>query len=121
MMSPFSNRLTVAFFTSPICWLYSVKMFSRSASRTFWKMTCLAVWAAMRPSTSVGFGNSISSPSSMPSATSSPYSSRYIWRASSIEISVAALVTSCTTCLSAKRSTWPVSRLKRVLRFSPVL
>ena len=46
--------------TSPTRSLYSAKMFSRSASRTFWKITCLAVCAAMRPSTSVGFGNSIS-------------------------------------------------------------
>ena len=72
MMSPFSKRLIVPLTTSPMRWLYSPKMFSRSASRTFWKMTCLAVCAAMRPSTSVGFGNSISSPSSMLLATSSP-------------------------------------------------
>ena len=45
--------------TSPTRWLYSANTFSRSASRTFWKITCLAVCAAMRPSTSVRFGNSI--------------------------------------------------------------
>ena len=38
----------------PVRWLYSLKTVSRSASRTFWKMTCLAICAAMRPSTSVG-------------------------------------------------------------------
>ena len=54
MMSPLSKRLTVAFTTSPMRWLYSPWMFSRSASRTLWEMTCLAVCAAMRPSTSVG-------------------------------------------------------------------
>ena len=64
MMSPFSNRLIVPLTTSPIRSLYSPKMFSRSASRTFWKMTCLAVCAAMRPRTSVDLGNSISIPTS---------------------------------------------------------
>ena len=67
-MSPFSKRFTVALTTSPMRWLYSPKMFSRSASRTFWKITCLAVCAAMRPSTSVGLGNSIS----MSTSASSP-------------------------------------------------
>src|SRR6267142_2431157 len=37
-------------------------MVSRSASRTFCMMTCLAVCAAMRPSTSVGFGIKTSLP-----------------------------------------------------------
>ncbi len=68
MMSPFSKRLTVPLTTSPMRWLYSAKMFSRSASRTFWKITCLAVCAAIRPSTSVDLGNSIS----MPTSASSP-------------------------------------------------
>ena len=36
---------------------YSEKIVSRSASRTFCKITCLAVWAEMRPSASVGLGN----------------------------------------------------------------
>ena len=75
MMSPFSNRFTIPVTTSPMRSLYSAKMFSRSASRTFWKITCFAVCAAMRPNPSVGLGNSISSPSSMPAATSSPYAS----------------------------------------------
>jgi hypothetical protein len=44
-----SKRFTMPVTTSPIRSLYSAKMFSRSASRTFWKMTCLAVCAAMRP------------------------------------------------------------------------
>ena len=50
MTSMGSRRLTVALRTSPARWLYSLKTVSRSASRTFWKMTCLAIWAAMRPS-----------------------------------------------------------------------
>src|SRR5271156_4232019 len=39
-------------------------MVSRSASRTFCMITCLAVCAAMRPSTSVGFGIMTSLPTS---------------------------------------------------------
>ena len=35
--------------SSPLRSLYSLKTFSRSASRTRCRMTCLAVWAAMRP------------------------------------------------------------------------
>ena len=49
MMLPRSNRrampVTISFLRS----LYSLKTFSRSASRVRWRMTCLAVWAAMRP------------------------------------------------------------------------
>jgi hypothetical protein len=68
MMSPFSKRFTMPLTTSPMRWLYSPNTFSRSASRTFWKMTCLAVCAAMRPRSSVGRGNSIS----MSTSASSP-------------------------------------------------
>ena len=109
-MSPFSKRLTVPDTTSPIRLLYSAYTLSRSASRTFWKITCLAVWAAMRPSTSVGFGNSIS----MSTSASSPYSS---W-ASSSEISVTGSATSPTMWRTANSSTCPVSGLNLVLRFS---
>ena len=35
---------------------------SRSASRTFWKMTCLAAWAAMRPNSIGGSGSTMKSP-----------------------------------------------------------
>ena len=59
MMSPCSKRLTMPVTTSPTRWSNSANTFSRSASRTFWKITCLAVCAAMRPSTSVLLGNSI--------------------------------------------------------------
>ena len=49
MMLPRSKRRTMPEMSSPLRSLYSLKTFSRSASRTRWKMTCLAVWAAMRP------------------------------------------------------------------------
>ncbi len=72
MMSPCSNRLTTPVTTSPTRPLNSSYTLRRSASRTFWKITCLAVCAAMRPSFSFDFENSISSSSSMLSAYSSP-------------------------------------------------
>ena len=50
-------RLTVALIISATRVLYSWYTVSRSASRTFWKMTCLANCAAMRPSPSVDFGD----------------------------------------------------------------
>ena len=52
-----STRLMVQFTSSPMRPEYSWKTVSRSASRTFCKITCLAVWAEMRPSASVVFGN----------------------------------------------------------------
>ena len=55
-------RLTVQFTSSPTRPEYSLKTVSRSASRTFWKITCLAVCAEMRPSASVFFGIRISPP-----------------------------------------------------------
>src|SRR5262245_17136900 len=42
----------------------SAKMLSRSASRTRWRMTCLARWASMRPNCCGGNSCSSSSPSS---------------------------------------------------------
>src|ERR1700688_4874462 len=57
-----SVRLTTQFTSSPTRPLYSLKMVSRSASRTFCMITCLAVCAAIRPSTSVGFGMTTSLP-----------------------------------------------------------
>ncbi len=110
MMSPFSNRLTMPFLTCPISSLYFAKMFSRSASRTFWKITCLAVWAAIRPRSSVGRGNS----TSMSTSASSPYS---VW-ASSSDISVAGLVTASTIFFTATSSICPDSVLNRARMFS---
>ena len=49
MTLPRSKRRTMPVMTSPLRSLYSLKMFSRSALRVPWIMTCLAVWAAMRP------------------------------------------------------------------------
>ncbi len=47
---------------SPTRSLYSSYWRSRSASRTFWTMTCLAVWAAMRPKSIGGSGSVMKSP-----------------------------------------------------------
>ena len=93
---------------------YSAKTLSRSASRTFWKITCFAVCAAIRPSTSVGFGNSIS----WPSSSSAPGKSV---RASSRPSWVSGISTVSTTFFTAKTSIWPVSSLKRLRRSSAPL
>ena len=57
-----STRLTVQLTSSPARPEYSLKTVSRSASRTFWKITCLAVCAEIRPSASVGLGMRTSEP-----------------------------------------------------------
>ena len=49
MLLPFSKRRTMPRMSSPLRSLYSLKMRSRSASRTRWRSTCFAVCAAMRP------------------------------------------------------------------------
>ena len=49
MRLPRSKRRTMPVMISPLRSLYSLKTLSRSASRTRWMMTCLAVCAAMRP------------------------------------------------------------------------
>ena len=49
MIAPFSKRRTMPVTISPLRSLYSLKTLSRSASRTRWMITCLAVCAAMRP------------------------------------------------------------------------
>ena len=46
---PFSKRRTTPLMSSPLRSLNSLKMRSRSSSRTRWMSTCLAVCAAMRP------------------------------------------------------------------------
>ena len=50
MTAPPSNRCTVPVTRSPRWSSNSSKRLSRSASRIFWMITCLAVWAAIRPS-----------------------------------------------------------------------
>ena len=50
MTAPPSNRWTVPVTRSPRWSSNSSKRLSRSASRIFWMITCLAVWAAIRPS-----------------------------------------------------------------------
>jgi len=97
---PYSTRLTVPLTISPTRSLYSSNCFSRSASRTFWKMTCLAACVAMRPKSIGGSGSRITSPTSAAG----------LWfSASSSVISVASFSTLSTT-----------ERL-RLSRVSPVL
>src|SRR6185436_7781894 len=75
------------FTRSPCLVEYSFWTASHSASRTFWKMTCLAVCAAMRPNSSI----SISEPISSPISASLSYT-----RASFKEISALGLLTDST-------------------------
>ena len=59
MYTPFrSTRLTRPESSSPSRSWYSSTTCSRSASRTFCTMTCLAVWAAMRPNSTESMGTS---------------------------------------------------------------
>ena len=62
MTLPYSTRLTVPLTISPMRSLYSSYWRSRSASRTFCTMTCLADWAAMRPKSIGGSGSAMKSP-----------------------------------------------------------
>ena len=59
---PNSTRLTTPVMTSLARSLNSSYWRSRSASRTFWKMTCLAAWAAIRPNSIGGSGSTMKSP-----------------------------------------------------------
>src|SRR5436190_1972376 len=59
---PYSTRLTMPLTISPIRSLYSSYCRSRSASRTFCTITCLADCAAMRPYSSGGSVSAITSP-----------------------------------------------------------
>jgi hypothetical protein len=54
MTLPYSTRLTVPLPISPMRSLYSLNWRSRSASRTFCTMTCLAFCADTRPKSSGG-------------------------------------------------------------------
>ena len=49
MLFPFSKRRTTPLMSSPLRSLNSLKMRSRSSSRTRWMRTCFAVCAAIRP------------------------------------------------------------------------
>ena len=62
MTLPYSTRLTVPLAISPTRSLNSPCWRSRSASRTFWTMTCLAFCAATRPKSSGGSDSAIRSP-----------------------------------------------------------
>ena len=62
MTLPYSTRLTWPLTISPMRSLNSSYWRSRSASRTFWTMTCLADWAAMRPKSMGGSGSAMKSP-----------------------------------------------------------
>ena len=135
---PFSKRRTTPLMSSPLRSLNSLKMRSRSSSRTRWMSTCFAVCAAMRPKAWRGLLDAaggrrtpcparaaffaslgcqkIWKPSSSPSSASSPG-----FCASSSAISRSSSATSSTTVMYWKRSTWPVSSLKRASssRFGP--
>ncbi len=62
MTLPYSTRLTVPLTISPTRSLYSLWWRSRSASRTFCTITCLAFCAATRPKSKGGRVSTISSP-----------------------------------------------------------
>src|SRR5512134_351334 len=62
MTLPYSTRLTMPLTISPTRSLYSSYCRSRSASRTFCTMTCLAFCAATRPKSSGGSGSAMRSP-----------------------------------------------------------
>jgi hypothetical protein len=62
MTLPYSTRLTTPWTISPMRSLNSLYWRSRSASRTFCTITCLAFWAAMRPKSTGGSGSAMKSP-----------------------------------------------------------
>ena len=62
MTLPYSTRLTVPLTISPMRSLYSSNWRSRSASRTFCTITCLADCAAMRPKSIGGSSSAMKSP-----------------------------------------------------------
>ena len=120
-MSPFSNRLTVPLTTSPIAGC-TRRRCSRAPPRG--PSGRSPAWRSGR--------RCARAPRSA-SGTPSRRRSRCCWRPRRRRAAGTfrarrrarsgwpASVTSCTTVLSANRSTWPVSMLKRVFRFSPGL
>ena len=112
MLWPFSKRRTMPRMSSPLRSLYSLKMRSRSASRTRWSRTCLAVCAAMRPNDCACFMSSNSSPSCA--------SGSRFCRASVSAISSSELATTSTTVRILNSSTSPISGLYCAsMRISP--
>jgi hypothetical protein len=99
MTLPYSTRLTSPLTISPMRSLYSSYCRSRSASRTFWTMTCFADCAAMRPNSKGGRVSAIWSPTCAAGLRR---------RASLSEISIASF------------STWSTTRRWRARRSSPV-
>ncbi len=97
---PYSTRLTMPLMISPTRSLNSSYWRSRSASRTFWTITCLAVCAAIRPKSIGGSGSVMKSPTS---------ASGFLSRASARLISVKWFSTSSTTSIA------------RLIEISPVL
>ena len=135
---PFSKRRTTPLMSSPLRSLNSLKMRSRSSSRTRWMRTCFAVCAAMRPNAwracftlqdvaelLVLLGGLLRVRSgarrsgSRAPRRAPPRGPRRC--ASSRAISRSSSATSSTTVMYWKRSTWPVSSLKRASssRFGP--
>ena len=127
MLLPFSKRRTMPVMSSPFLSLNSLKMRSRSSSRTRWMRTCLAVCAAMRPNASAPASASRRSPNSLSCSAARSSSSgarrsgsRAPRRArprgppcaprSAISRSSSAS-SSSTTVMNWKRSTEPVSSL----------
>lgn len=76
MAVPASTRVTVPTTSSPFLALNSLKTVSDSASRIFWIITCLALWAAIRPSVSGSMSSApclaVMSPVERSSWTSTP-------------------------------------------------
>ena len=79
MTLPYSTRLTVPLTISPMRSLYSSNWRSRSASRTFCTITCLADCAAMRPKSIGGSCSAMKSPTSASGLRSRAEDSA-IWR-----------------------------------------
>jgi hypothetical protein len=87
---PYSTRLTVPLTISPMRSLYSSYCRSRSASRTFCTMTCLADCAAMRPKSIGGSCSAMKSPTCASGLR--PRASRSeIWRANSSTFSTTSI------------------------------
>ena len=102
MMSPFSKRLTVPLTASPYRWLFREDILALGYAH-FLENHLLGGHAAIRPSTSVTFGNSIVRRAR---AVGDLFINRAIVHLARFVIeSGAALVTSWTTCLTANRST----------------
>ena len=110
MMTSSSILRTTPVTISPILGAKSLRIFSCSASRTFWKMTCLAAWAAMRPRVSAGRSTSTVSPSLTSGRIEPGLRSR--------EISSAGFLGFSAARLTAKTRSSPFSGLNTTWTFS---